>query len=38
MCMPYVLLVLHAVSITYRGTVFLFQQTHRVYIGPVSTG
>ena len=38
MCMPYVLLVLHAVSITYIGTVFLFRQTHRIYIGPVSTG
>ena len=35
--MPYVLSVLHAASITYTGTVFLFRQTHRVYIGPVST-
>ena len=29
MYMPYVLLVLHAVSITYIDTVFLFRQTHR---------
>ena len=38
MYMPYVLLVLHAVSITYIDTVFLFRQTHRINIGPVSTG
>ena len=38
MCMPYVLLVLHAVSISYTGTAFLFRQTHRIYIGPVLTG
>ena len=36
--MPYVLSVLHAVSITYTDTVFLFRQTHRVNIGPVLTG
>ena len=36
--MPYILLVLHAVSITYIGTVFLFRQTHGFNIGPVSTG
>ena len=36
--MPYVLLVLHAVSIGYTGTAFLFRQTHRIYIGPVPTG
>ena len=35
--MPYVLIGLHAVSITYTGTVFLFRQTHRNNIGPVST-
>ena len=28
MYMPYVLLVLHAVSISYTCTVFLFRQTH----------
>ena len=30
---PYVLLVLHAVSISFTGTVFLFRQTHRNNIG-----
>ena len=29
MCMPYVLLVLHAISTIYTSTVFLFRQTHR---------
>ena len=29
MYMPYVLLVLHAVSISYTGTVFLFRRTYR---------
>ena len=38
MCMPYVLFVLHAVSVINTGTVFPFQQTHRFNIGPVSTG
>ena len=38
MCILYVLLVLHAVSIIYIGTVFLFRQTHSFNMGPVSTG
>ena len=35
--MPYVLFVLHAVSVINTGTVFQFQQTHRFNIGAVLT-
>ena len=38
MCTPYVLLVLHAVSVINIGTVFPFRQTHRFNTGPVLTG
>ena len=36
--MPYILLVLHAISIINMNIVFPFRQTHRFNIGPVSTG
>ena len=35
MSTPYVLLVLHAVSVINLGIVFPFRQTHRFNIGPV---
>ena len=38
MSMPYILLVLHAVSVINIDTVFPFRQTHRFNIGPVLTG